>query len=402
MKVVEINSGIHGSTGTIMLSIANLVRADGEEAYTFSAPKSENAPTGHAFFGGKVENMIHRGMSVLSGISGKGSAIGTRSLLRKIDAIQPDILHLHNLHGWYIDLPMLFEYIKKNTIRTVWTLHDCWGFTAQCSHFTMEKCEKWKTGCHDCPRYRIYPYTWVDRTRKMWQLKKDWFSGVKNMVIVTPSEWLANLVRQSFLREYEVKVIHNGIDLGIFKPTYGNFRKKYGLEGKKIVLGVASGWSERKGLDVLVQLSETLPEEYKVVIVGTTEEVDRKLPPNILSIHRTHNQKELAELYTAADVFANPTREENFPTVNIEALACGTPVVTFNTGGSPEIADEHTGSVVAYGDVSGMRNEIIRVCTGKEYTASSCIERAKLFSADSIYREYIALYNELAERGMRG
>ena len=394
MKVVEINSGIHGSTGTIMLSIANLVRADGEEAYTFSAPKSENAPTGHAFFGSKVENMIHRGMSVLSGISGKGSAIGTRSLLRKIDAIQPDILHLHNMHGWYIDLPMLFEYIKKNTIRTVWTLHDCWGFTAQCSHFTMEKCEKWKTGCHDCPRYRIYPYTWVDRTRKMWQLKKDWFSGVKNMVIVTPSEWLANLVRQSFLREYEVKVIHNGIDLSIFKPTYGNFRKKYGLEGKKIVLGVASGWSERKGLDVLVQLSETLPEEYKVVIVGTTEEVDRKLPPNILSIHRTHNQKELAELYTAADVFANPTREETFGLVNVEAIACGTPVVTFNVGGTSETVNENTGIVVDCDDFEAMKNAITEL-TSKEIQFCHCKNHAEKFSVENKFQEYIELYKKL-------
>ena len=167
MKVVEINSGVRGSTGTIMLSIADLVRSCGGEAYTFSEKKPGVAPSGHQFFGTKIENLFHRGVSVLSGISGKGSKVGTKKLLKQIDAIQPDILHFHNLHGWYVNLPMLFDYVKTHNLKTVWTLHDCWGFTAQCSHFTMEKCEKWKTGCYDCPRYRIYPYTFVDRTDKM-------------------------------------------------------------------------------------------------------------------------------------------------------------------------------------------------------------------------------------------
>lgn len=400
MKVVEINSGFHGSTGTIMLSIADKVRSMGNEAYTFSELKSKIAPTGHYFFGSKIENILHRGISVLSGISGKGSKYGTKELIKQLDTIHPDILHLHNLHGWYINIPMLFEYIKKNNIKTVWTLHDCWGFTAQCSHFTMEKCEKWKTGCYDCPRYKIYPYTLVDRTKKMWHLKKTWFSNVENMVIVTPSEWLSKLVKQSFLSDYPVRVINNGIDLDVFKPTNSDFRKEYGIEDKKIVLGVASDWNERKGLDVFFYLAETLPREYKIVLVGTNAEIDKSLPEKILSIHRTQNQEELAKIYTAADVFVNPTREENFPTVNIEALACGTPIVTFKTGGSPEILDASTGRVVAYNDILGLKNEIIRVCTEEKLEQLSCIERSKLFSADSKYGEYIALYNDLIRRSV--
>ena len=259
MRVVIINSVTRGSTGKIMLNIADTVRNNGDIAYTFSEyRRNSNIPEMHRYFGSRIENLFHRGFSVITGISGLGSCIGTRKLLREIDKLSPDVLHLHNLHGWYINIPMLFDYIRIRKIKTIWTLHDCWGFTAQCSHFTMEKCDKWKTGCYDCPRYCLYPYTWVDQTRKMWRLKKEWFSGIQDLTIVTPSEWLANLVKQSFLKEYPIKVINNGIDLTVFKPTESNFRDKYGLQGKKIVLGVASGWTYRKGLDVFVELFQKL------------------------------------------------------------------------------------------------------------------------------------------------
>lgn len=398
MKVVEINSGFRGSTGTIMLSIADLVHSYGEEAYTFSETKPGAAPIGHQFFGTKFENLFHRGVSVFSGISGKGSKRGTSQLLKSIDEIKPDILHLHNLHGWYINLPMLFDCIKKNNIRTVWTLHDCWGFTAQCSHFTMEKCEKWKTGCYDCPRYRLYPYTFVDRTDKMWQLKKDWFTGVKHMTIVTPSKWLCDLVKQSFLSEYNVKVINNGINLDIFKPTESDFREKYSLQDKKIVLGVAAGWNDRKGLDVFIELSKRLDgEKYQIVLVGTDDTVDNKLPKNIISIHRTQEQTELAEIYTASDLFVNPTREDTFPTVNMEAIACGTPVVTFRTGGSPEIIDDTCGSVVDFNDMDAFEKEIRRICEDKSYSKENCLNRARRYNMEDKFKEYFELFAEILQ-----
>jgi glycosyltransferase involved in cell wall biosynthesis len=304
---------------------------------------------------------LHRGVSVFTGISGKGSKAGTKALLKEIDAIKPDIIHLHNLHGWYINLPMLFDYIKKNNIKTVWTLHDCWGFTAQCSHFTVENCNKWRTGCYNCPRYRIYPYTFVDRTDKMWKLKKEWFYGVQNLTIITPSKWLCDLTKQSFLGEYDVRVINNGINLDVFKPADSDFREKYGLQDKKIVLGVASSWSDRKGLDVFKELSQSLGEEYRVVLVGTNDVIDKTLPSNIISIHRTYNQTELAEIYTAADVFVNPTREETFGLVNVEAIACGTPVVTFDVGGTPETVNENTGIVVKFKS-TGCRSKPKKLC----------------------------------------
>lgn len=398
MKVVEINTGFRGSTGNIMLNIAETVKTENGEVFTFSETKKGTPPTGHYYFGTYCENMFHRAISCFFGISGKGSKMGTRQLLRQLDSIQPDILHLHNLHGWYINLPMLFAYIKRHNIKTVWTLHDCWSFTAQCSHFVMEKCEKWKTGCYSCPRYRLYPYTFVDRTKAMWKLKKQWFTGVENLTIVTPSRWLGDLVKQSYLGSYPVRVINNGINLDVFQPTNSNFREKYNLHNKKIVLGVASGWTDRKGLDVVIELSKRLPEDYQVVLVGTDDAVDQILPPPILSIHRTNNQKELAEIYTAADVFVNPTKEENFPTVNIEALACGTPVVTFRTGGSPEIIDGATGIVVDYENVDMMEAAVRKVCDEVPFSRDDCRNRAGNFNMKSKFCEYYALYEEILKR----
>lgn len=401
MKIVEINSVCKGSTGSIMLGLAKTAHQNADEVYTFSAPRKENPPEGHRYFGSSVENMLHRMVSVFSGISGTGSVIGTWRLLRKIKKIDPDILHLHNLHGWYINLPMLFRFIKKHHIKTVWTLHDCWGFTAQCSHFVIEKCDKWKTGCYSCPRYRLYPYTFVDRTKKMWKLKKAWFNGVEDLTLVTPSRWLADLVKQSFLGAYDVRVINNGIDLDAFKPVTGDFREKYGIWDKKVVLGVASGWGYRKGLDVFTALSERLPEDYKIVLVGTNNEVDKQLPPDILSIHRTYNREELAQIYSAADVFVNPTREEVLGLVNIEALACGTPSITFQTGGSPETVDQTSGCVVPCDDMDELVRMVIRTCEENPFDAKACRMRAELFGVEQKNAEYMALYHEmLAQQGV--
>lgn len=394
MVVLEINSVCRGSTGNIMLNIADVVRKKGGSAYTYSEKKGNYIPDGHTLFGIRLENLVHRAISGITGISGQGSVVGTKRLLREIKKINPDIVHLHNLHGWYINLPMLFDFLKSENIKVVWTLHDCWAFTAQCSHFTIEKCEKWKTGCYSCPRYKLYPNTYVDRTRTMYKKKKEWFTGVENMVLVTPSQWLADLTRQSFLKDYPVQVINNGIDLSVFKPTESNFKEKYNCQDKFVLLGVASGWDERKGLDVFIELAGRLDNsKYQIVLVGTNEDVDKQLPDNIISIHRTHDQKQLAEIYTAADVFVNPTREENFPTVNIEALACGTPVVTFDTGGSKEMISEKVGAYVPTGNVKMLESEIVKFCNASLNEEMFkkivlCYDKKRRFD------EYVTLYEQ--------
>ena len=396
MKILEINQVNFGSTGHIMLQIADLATKKGHEVIcSFYARRNKDKDKNCIYIGNKVSHNIHKKLYRKTGNNGCYSKISTWNFLRKVKKFDPDLIHIHNLHNCYINLPMLFNYIKKNNKRVVWTLHDCWSFTGQCPYFTAVGCEKWKTGCHDCEQINRYPSCSVDRTDKMWNRKKEWFTGVQNLTIVTPSQWLADLAKQSFLKDYPVKVINNGINLDVFKPTESDFRTKHNLEDKKIILGVASVWEVRKGLDVFIELSKRLDDRYKIVLVGTNDEVDKKLPEGIISIHRTSNQKELAELYTAADVFFIPTREDNFPTVNMESLACGTPVLTFNTGGSPEMVDEATGVVLMNEDIASVEQAVISMCESGNYSKDACIERAKQFDSVLKYNEYLSLFENI-------
>lgn len=401
MKTAVINSVPYGSTGKIAYEISKEAEYYGYEVFQYMGYSSHpinDIKSSNALIGGRIDKAIHIVSSSVTGFNGCFSYFSTLELLSKIKKLNPDIIHLHNLHGWYINLPLLFRYIKKHNMKVVWTLHDCWSFTGHCPYFDIARCNKWKTGCHKCPQYKAYPQSLFDNSKFMYGLKKKWFTGVKNMTIVTPSEWLAGLVKQSFLRDYPVKVINNGIDLNTFKPTESDFRQKYRCENKYIVLGVAFGWDRRKGFDVFTEIANRLDgEKYQIVLVGTNEETDKLLPENIISIHRTQNQTELAEIYTAADVFANPTREENYPTVNMEAIACGTPVVTFNTGGSPEMLDTTCGTVVSKNDIDAMYEEIIRICETKPYSEKACLKRAESFDGKEKYREYMKLYEEINE-----
>lgn len=217
------------------------------------------------------------------------------------------------------------------------------------------------------------------------------------MALVTPSKWLCDLAKESFMKDYPIKVINNGIDLSIFKPTESDFREKYGLTDKKVILGVASDWGKRKGLDVFTELSDRLDDSYRIVLVGIDGKA-QNLPEKIITVKRTENQKELAEIYTAADLFVNPTREENYPTVNMESLACGTPVLTFKTGGSPEIIDSTCGTAVEADDVDAMEKEILRICQEKPYSDKACLERAKDFDMYDRFEEYVELYKEVTNR----
>lgn len=407
MRIAEINMLHYGSTGKIMFGIADTARVQGHDVRTFS-PKyyqrgckpSYPRIKEHQYFGNKFENMVHLRLSQVTGLHGCFSLIGTCNLVRELQKYKPDIIHLHNLHNWTVNLPILFRYIKKRQIPVVWTLHDCWAFTGKCPYFDIVQCEKWKTGCSHCPQVKMYPQAYVDATKYLWGMKKRCFSGVQQLIIVTPSQWLASLVSQSFLNIYQVKVIHNGIDLRLFAPTKNNFRVQYQIpDNKKIILGVAFGWGYRKGLECFVKLSRELdPEQYQIVLVGTDDFVDATLPRNILSIHATRNQQELAEIYSAADLFVNPTLEDNFPTVNIEALACGTPVLTYRTGGSAEILDTKSGVVVKYGDYAALKREIVRICTTSPFRKIDCVRRAKQFDQQDRFREYVNLYGELIEK----
>ena len=396
MKIVSVNSVYYGSTGKIMLQISETARKAGHEAYV-CYPKGRHNPEmieNAIPVGGRFSEDFHLIMDRLTGLNGCFSRVATRRLISRLKKIKPDIVHLHNLHNCYINLGLLFNYIKKNQIRVVWTLHDCWAFTGHCPNFDMEGCSKWKSGCFHCPQYRFYPQSYVDRSRSTYQRKKKYFTGVENLTIVTPSEWLAGLVKQSFLKEYPVKVINNGIDLSIFKPTESDFRKRYHCEDKIILLGVAFGWGVRKGLDVFVRLAEDLDDRFQIVLVGTSEQVDQRLPENIISIHKTRDQNELAKIYSVADLLVNPTREEVLGLVNIESLACGTPIVMFKTGGSPESLDETCGSVVEKEDYAALKKEILRIVEERPFLEADCVNRAKLYDMQDKFKKYVELYEE--------
>lgn len=405
MKIAEINMLTTGSTGKIMFQIAETARASGNTVQTYTPvpfvrgkKNNEVKIPDHFWWGTRTEAMFHYYAGSLFGVNGLFSWFGTHSLINRLKEFSPDIIHLHNLHGFCLNLPMLFKYIKKSGAKVVWTFHDCWAFTGHCPYFAVSGCDKWQTQCAKCPQPRIYPKMYLDTSKTMYSKKKKWFAGIEDLTIVTPSEWLAGLAEKSFFSNHEIKVINNGIDLSVFKPRESDFRKKHNLEGKHILLGVSFDWGYRKGLDVFKELAQRLDSKiYQIVLVGTDDNIDSQLPNNIISIHRTNNQIELAEIYSAADLFVNPTREENYPTVNMESIACGTPVLTFKTGGSPEIPDSLTGSVVDCNDIKGMEREIIRITEEVAFTRKNCLQRAESFDSKKCFEKYVELFNLIFE-----
>lgn len=388
MKILMINvvCGIR-STGRICTDLAETLNERGHQVKIIYG--REEVPEKFQKYALKMGSdfsvNMHAVKARLFDRCGFGSRLDTKKVIRQIEEYNPDIIHLHNIHGYYINVDELFNYIKKSGKKVVWTLHDCWSFTGHCAYFDYVQCDKWKTGCHHCEQKTEYPArNGFDMSKKNYRDKKAIFTGVKDLTIVTPSRWLSDLVSQSFLKEYETRVIYNGVDTSVFKPTPSGIKEKYGCNGKKIILGVAAVWDKRKGFEDFLQLSEKIDDSYRIILVGLDEKQMEKLPSNIIGIKRTNSVTELAELYSAADVFVNPTMEDNYPTTNIEAIACGTPVVTYKTGGSTESA-EMFGVSVERGNVDALLRAIRSIDSVKEN------------NIDIDYRntveKYIELYN---------
>ena len=364
MKVLFINCvcGV-GSTGRICGEKADELSAAGHEcriAYGRDSFVPDRYKKYAVRIGGDLDVRLHAASARLFDNAGFMSRRATKRFLEWAREFDPDEIHLHNLHGYYINVELLFEYLKSVDKTVTWTLHDCWPFTGHCAHFTIAGCDKWKTRCENCPQKGAYPASVLcDASRRNFDKKKELFRGVKNMTLVAPSEWIAGLAKQSFLSEYPVRVEHNRINTDVFKPTPSDFRKKHGLADKKIVLGVSGVWSKEKGLDDFVSLSRMLDDRYKVVLVGLTEAQKNALPNSVLGVVRTESAEELAGIYTTADVFLNLTYEDNYPTVNLEAKACGAPVVTYRTGGSPESVPPE--NVVEPGDLSAVVSRVTEI-----------------------------------------
>ncbi|MCF2660286.1 glycosyltransferase [Parabacteroides distasonis] len=395
--LLQINTTLNsGSTGRIAEQIALLAESKGWTCYVAHGCRYVNeSKVKHIQIGTKIGNYIHAFIGEYLGLHGFGSVIATYIFIRKLKKIRPDVVHLHNLHGYYINIKLLFEYLAKENLPVVWTLHDCWSFTGHCTHFENAGCEKWKTGCHDCSLLmQQYKSRIFDRTRNNYCVKKQLYTTIRNMTIVPVSNWLGRYVNKSILQQHQVCVIHNGIDLSVFKPLQSDIRERLAIDAhKKIVLGVvASGF---KGKDEFIRLAAN--NSYQIVLVGINKKWQAEVPDSIICIERTNNQKVLAEYYSIADVFVNPTYDDTFPTTNLEAQACGTPVVTYKAGGSPETLDDKTGISVIRGDFDALSAAIDLVLSkGKQHYSKACRERAeKFFNKDERFEDYIRLYDRV-------
>ena len=387
-----------GSTGKIAEGIGQIAISLGWRsiiAYGRGNPKSESELIR---IGNDWDMRLHALSSRIFDNQGLMSEKATRKLVERIKVIRPDIIHLHNIHGYYLNYKILFEYLATAGIPVVWTLHDCWCFTGHCAYFDFVKCTKWQNLCNHCPQKHAYPESFViDRSQKNYYQKLISFTQIPILYLVPVSEWLQKLLRESFIQKYKSKVIHNGIDTDNFNVALRQsfYTKQY--KDKKIILGVANIWEKRKGLDDFIELSKKLSDEYVIIVVGVSSQQIKELPTSIIGISRTENQNELSELYSISLVFFNPTYEDNFPTTNIESLACGTPVITYRTGGSPEAISKDTGFVVEQGDLEGVIDAINEInAKGKDYYRTKCRERAmKYFRKEDRYNDYINLYKDI-------
>lgn len=400
MRVLQINSVANtGSTGRLAEEIGNVLMAHGHESYIAYGRGKAQSNSHLIRIGSDWDVYLHRAYTLLTDRHGFTSGRATERLIQQIELIQPDLIALHNLHGYYLNIEVLFKYIAKNAIPVVWTFHDCWPFTGHCTYFEYEGCFKWKVHCQNCPKTNFYPKSLIlDNSKKNFRDKKALFSELRDLSIITPSNWLETYVKASFLRHYSVQTIHNGINLEKFKPSSIHYPS---LINTNYILGVANVWSSRKGLRDFIKLRDHLDSEIKIVLVGLSEkEISNISGLGILGIRRTESIEQLASLYANALCYVNPTYQDNFPTTNIEALACGTPVITYDTGGSPEAVDKNTGRVVPKGDIAAL-TEAIREVTSidREIWRKNCRQRAEvLFDKDKQFVKYIKIFEDLVKQ----
>jgi len=400
MKVLQINTTLtSGSTGRLASGIGDFMMKHGHQSYIAYSRKSSETESHEIKIGNKIDFYLHVLKTRLGDRHGFGSKSSTEGLVEKINLISPDIIHLHNIHGYFINVEILFKYLKNAHIPVVWTFHDCWPFTGHCSYFDAVNCYKWTSSCSKCPNKRAYPSSWLlDNSRRNYIEKRNLFTSIETMILVSPSKWLADHLQKSILKQYEVRIINNGIDVNLFRPlSNNNIKAKYNLTNKKIVLGVANIWDKRKGLQDFVKLRSLLKPEIVIVLVGLTPDQIKDLPLGIVGLPRSETINDLVSLYSAADVFANPTYVDNFPTTNLEAQGCGTPVVTYNTGGCFETISELSGKVVNKGDHAELGSAIIEILQkGKEKYSNSCRAHAlKSFDKSTRFQDYLDLYNSL-------
>lgn len=389
-KLLQINvSANNGSTGKIAEQIGLMAENVGWDVWMAYGRTNNNSRLKTIKIGSDLDVKFHGVESRIFDNHGLASRNATKRFIDQVKEIKPDLIHLHNIHGYYLNYPILFRFLKEWGGPLVWTLHDCWPITGHCSYFMLSGCKKWKSQCHDCPSLREYPASLLlDGSKRNYNLKKEYFSEIASQLTLVPvSYYVADYLSESFLKDANIKVIHNGIDLNVFKPSE--------TPKEKLVLGVANVWETRKGLHDFFKLRELLSDEYRILLVGLSERQISNLPNGIEGLTRTTNQKGLAELYSKSMVLVDPTYEDNYPTVNLEAIACGSPVITYRTGGSPESITNKTGFVLDQGDIKGIVDSITKIEEGA-ISSIDCREYAlEHFSNTECFREYLTLYDDL-------
>ena len=395
MKILQINANWGGGgPGGVVADLYSVINKSGNECVVAYGRSKIPDNIESIKIGTKLDVYFHAFSARIFDNAGFLSISATQEFIKRIAKVKPDIIHLHNLLGYYINIPVLFSYLRKAEIPIVWTLHDCWAFTGHCINFDRIKCDKWKTGCGLCKLKKDYPKSLVfDRSKFNLKRKIDLTSRINNMTLVTPSDWLSDLVGKTYLSGFPIRKINNGINLDVFKPTDSNLRIKYKLENKKILLFVASQWTEMKGEKIIYKLLDNFDRNYAFVMIGNKS--SKNIPAEIINISHTKDIGELVEWYSTADIFVNPTLGDNFPTVNIEALACGTPVITFDTGGSAEIAGNECGKAVPFGDVQSMVNSIGLFSEARIVSSAKCVKHSKKYNKYNCFEEYIRLYESL-------
>lgn len=404
--LVQVSSSLNcGAPGRIVEQIGLLAQSRGWDCYVahglkYSNPSRLKTIPVETSFGEK----LHTVKSLLLDNHGLNSISATKKLIDDLRKIKPAIVHLHNLHGYFLNYKVLFDYLKEINIPIVWTLHDCWAFTGHCAHFDFIGCDKWKYGCENCPAKKSYPRSFLlSQSSRNYQIKKESFTGVEqNITLVPVSNWIESFLNNSFLKNCNIHTIYNGVDINLFTPSSVAVKRKLvenlQLQGKFVVMGCAAPWHDKKGYTDFYKLRSSLPKNIAVVMVGLSPKQKVQADKaGIIGVMRTESQSELASYYSMADVFINPTYEDNFPTTNLEALACGTPVITYQTGGSPEAIDDNTGLVVPRGNLSVLKEAINTIhLRGKLNYTMACRERAvRMYNKQERFEEYIRIYEQL-------
>ena len=401
MKLLQINSTANwGSTGRIAEQIGNVAISLGWDSYIAYGRYANKSNSRLIKIGNKVDSAWHLMCSRLFDCQGLCSRKATKRFVEQIEHIKPDLIHLHNIHGYYLNYEILFKYLRNTGIPVVWTLHDCWTFTGHCAHFSYNKCEKWKNECKECPLKGEYPSSLLlDRSRKNFLCKKGHFSSLENMAVVSVSKWLDSMVDASFLTDKQRHVIYNGINVEVFSPMtdIDELREKYNLQNKKVLIGVASVWDKYKGYDDYLRLHEMLPDNTQLIMVGLSEKQLNALPKGIIGLQRTQNVEALVKLYSLADIVLNLSYQETFGLTTVEGFACGTPGVVYNKTASPELIDESCGKIVEAGNMEQLLSAITEILSkGKSHYSHACRQRAvALYNKDDRYEDYIKLYESL-------